>query len=188
MNESSIFVDQGGFNKIQFFGLVMLRNNAFFTGPSRSSERFVTDIKSHCLRALSTDTAGELNILGHDGDTLGVDRAQVGILKETHEVSLSGLLEGKDGRSLEAKVGLEVLSNLTDQTLKGKLADQQVGRLLVPTNLTKSDGSRPVPVGLLDTSGGRGGLAGSLGGKLLTRGLSSGGFTGGLLGTSHFEC
>jgi hypothetical protein len=141
-----------------------------------------------CLRALATDTAGKLNILGHDGDTLGMDGAQVGILKEANKVSLSGLLEGKDGRSLEAEIRLEVLGNLTDKTLEWELADQQVGRLLVPTNLTKSDGSRPVPVGLLDTSGGRGGLAGSLGGKLLTRGLSSGGLTGGLLGTSHFEC
>ena len=40
-------------------------------------------------------------------------------------------------------------------------------------------------MGLLDASGGWGGLTGSLGGELLTRSLSSGGFTGGLLGTGH---
>ena len=46
-------------------------------------------------------------ILGLDGDTLGVDGGQVGILKEGDEVRLSGLLEGHDGRGLEAKIGLD---------------------------------------------------------------------------------
>lgn len=49
-----------------------------------------------------------------DGDTLGVDGAQVGVLKERDEVRLDGLLEGTDGGALEAEIGLEVLSNLTN--------------------------------------------------------------------------
>ena len=32
-----------------------------------------------CLSALATDAAGELDVLGHDGDALGVDGAEVGI-------------------------------------------------------------------------------------------------------------
>ncbi len=55
-----------------------------------------TPNKRH-LRALAADATGELDVLGHDGDTLGVDGAQVGVLKETDEVGLSGLLEGEDG-------------------------------------------------------------------------------------------
>ena len=82
---------------------------------------------------------------------------------------------------------LEVLGDLTDQTLEGQLADQQLGGLLVPSDLTESHGARPVSVGLLDTPGGRGGLTGSLGGQLLPGGLSSSGLTGGLLGTSHSD-
>ena len=140
-----------------------------------------------CLRALSADTTGELDVLRHDGDTLGVDGTQVSVLKETNEVGLCGLLEGKDSRSLEAEVTLEILGDLTDKTLEGKLADEQVGGLLVTTDLTESDGSGAVTVGLLHTSGGGGGLTSSLGGELLTRSLSSGRLTGGLLGTSHFE-
>jgi hypothetical protein len=35
------------------------------------------------LSTLSTDTAGQLDVLGHDGDTLGMDGTQVGILKQT---------------------------------------------------------------------------------------------------------
>ena len=38
-----------------------------------------------------TDTAGELNILGHDCYTLGMDGTQVGVLKETNMVVLSSL-------------------------------------------------------------------------------------------------
>jgi len=94
-------------------------------------------------------------------------------------------LEGTDGRRLEAKVGLEVLGDFTNETLEWELSDQELSRLLVTTDLTESDGSWLVSVGLLDTSGRWRGLSGSLGSKLLTRSLSTSGFTGSLLGTSH---
>ena len=58
---------------------------------------------------------------------------------------------------------------------------------MVATDLTESDGSWSVTVGLLDASGGGGGLASGLGGELLAGGLASGGLAGGLLGTSHFD-
>jgi hypothetical protein len=71
---------------------------------------------------------------GLDGDTLGVDSAQVGVLKEGDEVGLNGLLESADGGRLEAEVRLEVLGDLTDETLEGELSDQEVSGLLVPTD------------------------------------------------------
>lgn len=49
-----------------------------------------------------------------DGDTLGVDGAQVGVLEERDEVGLDGLLQGTNGGGLEAEIGLEVLGNLTN--------------------------------------------------------------------------
>ena len=109
-----------------------------------------------------------------DGDTLGVDGAKVGVLKERDEVSLNGFLEGTDGGRLEAEIALEVLGNLTDETLEWELADQKLGRLLVATDLTESDGTRLVTVRLLDTTGrDRGGFASCLGGELLTGGLAT---------------
>ena len=114
-----------------------------------------------------------------------MDGSQVGVLEEADEVGLGGLLKGKDGRSLEAEVGLEVLSDLTDKALEGQLADEKLGGLLVATDLTKSHSTRSVSVGLLHTASGRGALAGSLGGELLAGGLASGGLAGGLLGTGH---
>ena len=139
------------------------------------------------LSTLSTDAAGQLDVLGHDGDPLGVDGAQVGVLEQTDQVGLAGLLESHDGRALEPQVSLEVLGNLTDQTLEGQLADEELGGLLVPPDLTEGDGTGPVPVGLLDTAGGGCGFASGLGGQLLPGGLASGGLTCGLLGTSHFD-
>jgi histone H3 len=70
-----------------------------------------------------------------------VNGAQVGVLEQRDQVSLNGLLQSTDGRRLEAEVRLEVLSNFTNQTLERQLADQKLGRLLVPTDLTESDGT-----------------------------------------------
>ena len=137
------------------------------------------------LGTLPTDSAGKLDVLGHDGDTLGMDGAQVGVLKETNKVGLAGLLEGHDGRALEPQVSLEVLGNLTDQTLEGQLADEELSGLLVSPDLTESHSSRPVPVGLLHSPSGRGRLAGSLGSQLLPWGLASSGLPCCLLGASH---
>ena len=113
-----------------------------------------------------------------DSNTLGVNGAQVGVLEKRDEVGLDGLLESTDSRRLESKIGLEVLGNLTNETLEGELSDEKLGRLLVSSNLTKSDGTGLVSVRLLDTAGGRGGLAGSLGGELLSGSLATSGLTG----------
>jgi hypothetical protein len=110
-----------------------------------------------------------------DGNTLGVDSAQVGVLEEGDEVGLDRLLESADGRGLETEIRLEVLGNLTDKTLEGQLADEELGRLLVATNLTESDGTRLVAVRLLDTTGRGCGLASGLGGELLTGSLAASG-------------
>ncbi len=53
-----------------------------------------------------------------DGDTLGMDGAQVGVLEQRDEVRLNRLLESTDGRGLESQVGLEVLGNLTNLEMK----------------------------------------------------------------------
>ena len=82
--------------------------------------------------------------LGLDGDTLGVDGGQVGVLEERDEVGLGSLLERHDGRRLEAEVGLEVLGNLANETLEGELADEELGRLLVATDLAEGDRSGAV--------------------------------------------
>jgi len=81
--------------------------------------------------------------------TLGVDGSQVGVLEERNEVCFGSLLESKDGRGLEAKIGFVILSNLTNETLEWELADEQLSGLLITTNFTESDSSGPEAMGLL---------------------------------------
>ncbi len=123
------------------------------------------------LSALSADAAGQLDVFGHDGDSLGVDGAQVGVLKQTDQISLAGLLQGHDSGALEAQVRLEVLSDFSHQTLEGQLADQQLGGLLIATDLSQSHGAGPVAMRLLDAAGGRSALTGGFGSELLPRAL-----------------
>ena len=59
------------------------------------------------------DTMGQLDVLGHDYDTLGIDGTQVGVFKKTKQVILRCLLESHDSRGLEAPVSLEVLDNFS---------------------------------------------------------------------------
>ena len=134
---------------------------------------------------LATDTSGQLNILGHDRHTLGVDGAQVGVLEETDEVSLAGLLKSHDGRRLEAEVSLEVLRNLTDKTLEGQLANQKLGGLLITANFSQSNSTRSVPMRLLDSSGGWSTFASCLGRELFPWGLATSRFASCLLGSGH---
>jgi len=137
------------------------------------------------LSSLTADSSCQLDVLWHNGHTLGVNGAQVGVLKQTDQVSFAGLLEGTDGCTLEPEISFEVLSNFSHEPLEGEFTDEKLGGFLVTTDLTEGDGSRPVPVGLLDSTGGRCRLPGSLGGQLLPGGLASGGLTGGLLCTGH---
>ena len=125
------------------------------------------------LCSLSADSAGQLNILGHDGDALGVDGAQVGVFKQTNKVSLASFLKSHHSGALETQIGLEVLSDFSNKTLEGQLADQQLSRFLVTTDLTKSDCTRPVTVRFLDSTGSRSALTSCLCGELFTWSFST---------------
>jgi hypothetical protein len=143
---------------------------------------------SHSLGSLSADAACQLDILGHDGDSLGVDCAQVGIFEESDQVGLAGFLQGHDGGALESQVGLKVLGDLTYQTLEGQLADQQLGALLVTSDLTECDCAGPVTVRLLDSAGRRCALPRRLGRQLFAGRLATGRFASSLLGPGHVHC
>ena len=50
------------------------------------------------------------------------------------------------------ETNLEVLSDFTNETLEGELADEQLGGLLVPSDLTKGDSTGPETMRLLDST------------------------------------
>jgi hypothetical protein len=62
---------------------------------------------------------------------------QVCVLKQSNEVCFQRLLEGKYSSALETNVILEILSNLSYQTLEWRLANQKVSQLLVSPDLSK---------------------------------------------------
>ena len=127
-----------------------------------------------------------MHVLWHDGNSLGVDGAEVGVLEESDHVGLSGLLKGEDGGGLESEVSLEVGSDFSDESLERKLSDKELGGFLVLSDHSQGDGSWSESVGLLHARDGGGGLLGGLGNHL-SWGLGSGVLSGGLLGSSHLD-
>ena len=137
------------------------------------------------LSSLSSDSSSQLDVLGHDRDSLGVDRAQVGVLEQADQVALAGFLQNHDGSALEPQVCLEVLGNFSDQSLEGQLSDQQLSGLLVSPDLPQRNGSWSVSVRLLHTADGRCAFSCSLGSQLLPGCLSSSTLSCGLLRSGH---
>ena len=107
--------------------------------------RWLDWLGSGHLCALTADAARELDVLGHDRDTLGVDGAQVGVLEQADQVCLSRLLQRQHRAALEAQVGLEVLRDLAHQALERQLADQQLRALLVLADLAQRHRAGAVP-------------------------------------------
>jgi len=136
--------------------------------------------------AFTTDSTGELHILGHDGNSLGVDGAEVGVLEETDHVGFGGLLEGENGGGLETELVSVLRGDFTDESLEGELSDEELGRLLETSDFTEGDGAGSEAVGFLDTVGGLLGLLSSgLVGDVLAGVLGAGVFAGGLFGAGH---
>ena len=92
----------------------------------------------HNLRALSANKAGQLDVLGHDMHPLCVDGTQFGVLEQTDQVSLAGLLQGHHGGALEAQVGLEEQGDFSPQALEGHIAEEQLSGALVTTDLSET--------------------------------------------------
>ena len=62
-----------------------------------------------------------MEILGLDGDTLGMDGSQVGVFEQRDEISLCGFLESHDSRRLEAEISLVVCEENVRNNVEEKL-------------------------------------------------------------------
>jgi hypothetical protein len=102
------------------------------------------------LAPLATDTAGQAHVLCHDRHTVGVDGAQVRLLKHTDKVGLRGFLERQDSSGLETKIcHVDVLHDFMNEALEGSLADKELCALLVLADIAEGDGSGTVTMALL---------------------------------------
>jgi hypothetical protein len=66
------------------------------------------------LSAFTTDASGQLNVLGHDGDTFSMNSAQVGVFEETDQIRLEKRRE---------MISLECSSEKEDNVLHTILAE-----------------------------------------------------------------
>jgi hypothetical protein len=71
--------------------------------------------------SLPANSSRELYVLWHDGNTLGVDRTDIGILKDAYQIRLSYLLHREHRLGRESQVMLERSSNLSDQSAERHL-------------------------------------------------------------------
>ena len=131
-------------------------------------------VAAECLSTFTSNATSKLNVLGHDGHTFGVDCTQIGVFEKSNQVSFARFLQRHDGTALESQVGLEILSDFANKSLKRQFANEELGRLLVSSDLAESNSSGSVAMRLLDASGSGSTLSCSLGSKLLSRSLASG--------------
>ena len=127
-----------------------------------------------------------MHVFWHDGDSLGVDGAKVGVFEKSDHVGFSGLLEGEDGGRLESKVSLEVVGDFSNESLERKLSDEEFSGFLESSDLSEGDSSWSESVGSLDTTGGWGLTFGLFVSDVLSWLLGTGHFSSGMLGSSHF--
>ena len=91
--------------------------------------------------AVASDAASKYHVLLHYRLAVGMDRAQVSVLEDTNKVGLSGFLKSDNGLALEAHVGVEVLSDVLDETQKGSARNDGFDLLLVLLDLAKGGGA-----------------------------------------------
>jgi hypothetical protein len=101
-------------------------------------------LKSKTWLKPSAHALGELQVLGHDGDAIGVDGAVLGVLEEGDEEGLGRLLEGLECVGLDAPLLVFGLEELADEALEGEPLDEHVCVLLVPADLAQGHGAWPV--------------------------------------------
>ena len=82
----------------------------------RNNDKLFTyyfSLYSNNLGPLAPDPPGELNVLGHNGDSLGMDGTQVSVLEQSNQIGLTGFLESAHGSGLEPQIRLKILSYFT---------------------------------------------------------------------------
>ncbi len=109
-------------------GMTVMTRGVKFTGHKAQPWHASLNIKCHIQQIIhesknkvqmsspwfTTDMTCQLDVLGHNGDMFHMNGHQVHILKQSHEVSFSCLLQCSHCGNLKAEIMLEVGSNFLD--------------------------------------------------------------------------
>ena len=104
----------------------------------RNNDKLFTNyftLYSNNLGPLAPDPPGELDVLGHNGDPLSMDGAQVGVLEQPNQISLTGFLESAHSGGLKPQISLKILSYFMNLGTKTKVQETE----RVRTNLWKGN-------------------------------------------------
>lgn len=94
-------------------------------------------------------------------------------------------LQSSNSCTLESQISFEVLGNFSHQSLEWEFPDKQLGGLLVSSDFSQGNCSRPVSVRFFDTTGWWSTLSCSLCGQLFSWSLTSCRLSSCLFSTSH---
>ena len=72
------------------------------------------------------DSSSELHVSDHDGNSLSVDGAEVGVLEKSNQIGFGGFLESQDSLRLEPDVVLYVSGDVLDDSLERQLSNEKV--------------------------------------------------------------
>ena len=137
---------------------------------------------------ISSDSLGELKISGHDGDSLGVNGAKVGVFEEGDEVSLGSFLKGEHSWALESEFLLELVGDFSDESLEGEFSDEEISGFLIFSDFSEGNCSGFESVGFLDSGGDWSWFSGDfLCDQLFSGYLLGSWFSSGLFCSSHLE-
>jgi len=73
------------------------------------------------VEPLSADAAGEINVLLHDSDSLGVNGTKISIFEEAGEIALSSFLKSEKSLGLEAQLTVDPVADASNETLERSL-------------------------------------------------------------------
>lgn len=93
------------------------------------------------LHRILSNPQRQLQVSGHDGDSLGVNTGEIDVLEQIDKISFGGLLQRFQGGSLISNIVSKRHRYFPHESLKRQLLDAHVRDVLVVSNFAKSDHS-----------------------------------------------
>ena len=154
-------------------------------GVGQRVENLVTSL-GHVITVVkvlvSADSSGDVHVLFHHSDAIGMDGTEIGVLEHTCEIGFSRFLKSNQSLRLEADVRVDTRADGSNQSVEWGTWQKHGRLLLVPSDFSEGDSAwSPSAHLFLDSTSGWSGLlvggsgfGAELGGRHLGLGLDGG--------------